>query len=104
MKIFSAEVKDGAVIADKGTVIGCPILGEGGDSAGYLVISGDDLVYLPKTSPDLKETLTLFSTTLSTIASGVLAENGGGAITSGSFASDLAKLKKSVDELKGKLK
>ncbi len=57
MRIFSANVVSGAVVVSGGAVPNCPILGEGGDSSGYLVIDGTELVYLPKTTPDVKSFL-----------------------------------------------
>lgn len=104
MKIFEARRKEGVITADGGAVIDCPVLGEGGDSEGVIVMAEDELVYIPKRSPDLSQTLQLLSTTLSTIASGVYQANMGGDITSQTFAQELANIKKQVDELKGKLK
>lgn len=104
MKIFDASVQDGVIKADNGVVVDCPILGEGGNSSGYIVMAEDKLVYLPKTSPDLKTTLEYISNALNTIATGIFASNAGGAITTGSFASDLQAIKGQIDELKGALK
>lgn len=104
MKIFDAKVAEGKVIVADLEVPNCPILGEGGDSLGFLVMAEEKLVYLPKTSPDLSRTLQLLSTSLSTIATGIFQQNGGGNITSPTFASDLADLKNQVDELRGALR
>lgn len=104
MKIFEAKRTAGVITADGGAVIDCPVLGEGGDSEGVIVMAEDELVYIPKRSPDLFTTLQLLSTTLSTIASGVYQANMGGDITSPTFAQELADIKKQVDELRGKLK
>ena len=104
MRIFEASCNNGVVTADGGIITSCPILGEGGNSNGYLIIVEGDLVYIPKTSPDLSTTLQLLSTILSTIASGVLKANAGGDITSPTFSADLAEIKKQVDELKGALR
>ena len=57
MKIFDAKVAEGKVIVADLEVPNCPILGEGGDSSGFLVMAEEKLVYLPKTSPDLYKTL-----------------------------------------------
>jgi hypothetical protein len=59
MKVFEASVLDGVVRANGGAVPECPILGEGGNSSGYLVISESKLVYLPKTTPDVKSLIIL---------------------------------------------
>jgi len=58
MRVFSATCVAGVVTADGGVVPNCPILGEGGSSSGYLVIAESVLVYLPKTTPDVKSFLT----------------------------------------------
>lgn len=104
MKIFEAKRTAGVITADGGAVIDCPVLGEGGDSEGFIIMAEGELVYIPKRSPDLSTTLQLLSTTLSTIASGVFQANMGGDITSPTFAQELADIKKQVDELRGKLK
>lgn len=104
MKIFNAKRTGGVITADKGVVVDCPVLGEGGDSEGVIIMAEGKLVYIPKRSPDLLKTLQLLSTTLSTMASGIFQANGGGNITSQTFAQELADIKKQVDELRGKLK
>lgn len=104
MKIFEAKRTAGVITADGGAVIDCPVLGEGGDSEGVIVMAENELVYIPKRSPDLYTTLQLLSTALFTIASGIYQANMGGDITSPTFAQELADIKKQVDELRGKLK
>ncbi len=104
MKIFEAKRTAGVITADGGAVIDCPVLGEGGDSEGFIVMAEDELVYIPKRSPDLSTTLQFLSTTLSTIATGIFQKNLGGDITTQTFATELADIKKQVDELRGKLK
>lgn len=104
MKIFEAKRTGGVITADSGVVVDCPILGEGGDSEGFIIMAEGELVYIPKRSPDLSTTLQFLSTTLSTIASGVFQANMGGDITKPTFAQELADIKTQVDELRGKLK
>lgn len=104
MKIFEARRTAGIITADGGAVIDCPVLGEGGDSEGFIIMAEGELVYIPKRSPDLFKTLQLLSTALFTIASGIMQANMGGDITTPTFAQELADLKKQVDELQGKLK
>lgn len=104
MKVINAQISGGVITTEGGIVIDCPILGEGGDSEGFIIMSEGELVYIPKRSPDLLKTLELLSTTLSTIASGIYQANLGGDITSPTFAQELADLKTQVEELKGKLK
>lgn len=104
MKIFNATVNEGKVLVNGQEVPNCPILGEGGQSSGFLVMAENELVYLPKTSPDLSQTLQLLSTSLSTIATGIYQANLGGDITNPTFASDLAAIQSQVDELRGALR
>ena len=104
MKIFKAVCAGGQVIAEGLPVQNCEIVGEGGPSDGWLVLGEGDAVYLPKTSPDLKETLSLLVSLIDKISSGVLPENAGGPITASSFAADLAQIKSQVETLKGALK
>lgn len=104
MKIFNASVSGGKVKANGGEVVGCPILGEGGDSQGYLIMAEGDLVYIPKTSPDLSKTLQYLSTALNTIATGIFQANMGGNITTETFAVEIANIKNQIEELRGKLR
>ncbi len=104
MKIFKANCLGGEVIADGMAVAGCEILGEGGASEGWLVLGEGDAVYLPKTTPDLKETLSLIVNLIDKISSGILPQNAGGQITASTFAADLATIKSQVETLKGALK
>lgn len=48
MKIFEARRTGGVITADGGAVIDCPVLGEGGDSEGVIVMAENELVYIPK--------------------------------------------------------
>lgn len=104
MKIFDASVKGGQVIADNGIIESCPILGEGGDSSGYLVIAEGSLVYLPKTSPDLKETLTILKELTIILKSEIFPANLGGAITADSYAANIELIGQKLDKLKAILK
>jgi len=55
MKIFDATCVAGVVTINGLPVSGCPILGEGvGASSGYVVMAEGKIVYLPKTTPDVK--------------------------------------------------
>lgn len=57
-KILPATCSTGVVTADGVPVPSAVILSEGiGASQGILVLDEDDAKYIPKTSPDLKETL-----------------------------------------------
>ena len=55
MKVFNANCAAGVVTIGGKPVLNCPILGEGvGASSGYVVMAENKLVYLPKTTPDVK--------------------------------------------------
>lgn len=57
-KILSATCVGGVVKVGTLIVPGVEIIGEGvGSSSGLLFIQGDQVTYIPKTSPDLEETL-----------------------------------------------
>ena len=58
MRIFEATVSAGIVRTSSGVVPLCPILGEGGNSSGWLIIAERKFFYLPKTTPDVKSFLT----------------------------------------------
>jgi len=57
MRIFEATVEAGIVRTSGGVVPLCPIMGEGGNSSGWLVIAERKFFYLPKTTPDVKSFL-----------------------------------------------
>lgn len=59
MRIFEATCAAKIVLVNGNPVVNCPILGEGGNSSGYLVISESDLFYIPKITPDVKSFLAL---------------------------------------------
>ena len=104
MRIFKATCKDKQVILDNTVVPDCPILGEGGDSSGWLIIADAEFVYLPKTTPDVSEFIGQTMDALQVIASGVLKSNAGGDITTANFSTDLLKVRSNLEKLKGQLK
>lgn len=59
MRIFNANCINNVVSVNNSIVVDCPILGEGGNSSGYLIMSESDLFYLPKTTPDVKSLISL---------------------------------------------
>jgi len=70
MKIFDANCAAGIVLVDGLPVVGCSILGEGvGASSGYLVMAENNLVYLPKTTPDVKTLIELIESLCDNISS-----------------------------------
>ena len=80
---------------------GAVILSAGqADSQGAAIISGGDVFYVAVPMGTLSQLIGLVGTLAQTVASGVLAGNAGGAITSPTFAADLAQLKAQLDQLK----
>lgn len=125
MKVFSARIEQGQMkITTPGfsitPTIGkeIPILGQGGDSTGIVVISETEAAYIPNTTPDLSNDIDIvvagFNSVISalnSISSGVLPSNGGGAITTGDFTSGISSGVSGINdaisqlnELKGRLK
>lgn len=104
MQIFKAKCKSKQVLLDNSVVPNCPILGEGGDSNGWLVIADAEFVYLPKTTPDIYELIGHIMNALQAIASGILKENGGGSITTANFSTNLLKVRSDLEKLRGRLK
>lgn len=58
-RVFEATRIDGIIKINNKIVQNCPVMGEGGNSSGYVVISEDTLFYLPKITPDVKSFITL---------------------------------------------
>lgn len=105
MRVFEASVAGGIVSANGGVVPQCPILGEGGDSSGYLVIAEDELVYLPKTTPDVKALIILLEGLCDKISAlTVTSASPGNPSSTPINAADFAAVKSSLTELKGVLK
>lgn len=113
MRVFSAKVINGEVIADGGKVVSCPILGQGGDSSGVLIISAGELAYIPNTTPDVSECIDGAVKGLQGAVDALNAVQGGAAdpITYGAFmgavSSGVASITSaisSLNELKGRLK
>ena len=105
MKVFDATCTAGVVTADGLVVTDCPILGEGGSSSGYLVISGTDLVYLPKTTPDVKALIVLIETLCNTIAALTVTSSAPGSPSGTPInASDFVAVKADLTTLKDALK
>ena len=105
MKIFEASA-EGQVVRVGGRVVpDCPILGEGlGSSSGYLVMAEEKLVYLPKTTPDLKALLEILKVTLGIIATEIFPENLGGKITADSFGQNIVAQQTQIEQLMKVLK
>lgn len=70
-------------------------------SAGCAFFSGPDVFYVAVPVGTLTQLIGLVSNLTDTLTSGILASNGGGPITSGTFATELAQIKTALNELKG---
>lgn len=104
INVFNATY-DGKAVYIEGKPVKVAINGEGlGASSGYLVISEEEAVYLPKTTPDVKEFIEIMSASLSIIQSGIFNSNLGGDIKQPTFDSDIIKQKQKLETLKGRLK
>lgn len=99
----NARIEKGRTFIDTYEIQPDGILGAGGDSSGYALLTGDKLLYLPERSPDLKETLNLLAEALEIISTGILQANLGGDITTPDFQVQIAEIKTKVDELKERL-
>lgn len=105
MKVFEASAEGQVVRVDGKVVLNCPILGEGlGSSSGYLVMAEDKLVYLPKTTPDMKTLLEILKLTLGIVSSGIFPQNLGGKITTDTFAAEITQQQIKIEELMKVLK
>lgn len=104
INVFSATY-DGKVLYVDGKTVDVAINGEGlGASSGYLVISEEEAVYLPKTTPDVKELIEIMSASLSIIQAGIFNSNLGGDIKQPTFDRDIIEQKQKLEELKGRLR
>ena len=104
IKVFEA-IYNGETVLVEGKPVNVPILGEGlGSSSGYLVISEGEAVYLPKTTPDVKEFIEIVSASLSIIQAGIFNSNLGGDIKQPTFDNDIISQKQKLEDLKGRLK
>tara|TARA_R110000851_G_scaffold184676_2_gene334033 strand:- start:587 stop:904 length:318 start_codon:yes stop_codon:yes gene_type:complete len=105
MRVFDATCADGVVTADNLVVTNCPILGEGGTSSGYLVISEVDLVYLPKTTPDVKSFIAIVETLCDKIGALTVTSSIAGSPSSPPInAADFVSVKTDLTTLKDALK
>lgn len=101
-KVFKATCVDGTVQIDGVELPGAVILSAGqADSQGAAIISGKDAFYVAVPIDTLGVLIELVAQLAQTVSSGVLPSNGGGAITSGTFSTDLMNLKNKLDVLKG---
>lgn len=103
-KIFNATAKDGKVSVNGQEVPDTVILSQGkAASGGIMILNGTDKVYIAIPVESLKQILDLVINLANSAASGILAENGGGTITTPAFAADMADIAQSAAELKDNL-
>lgn len=103
-KIFKAQAKGGKVFVNGQEVPQTEILSQGqAESKGVMILNAKDKVYIAIPIDSLKEILALIKNLAETAASGVLASNGGGNITTPDYAANMQKLAQSAEALKDNL-
>lgn len=96
MRVLNATVEGGAVKYNGVIVPNCPILGEGlGDSSGFIVIAKKDIVYLPKTTPDISALISKLEGLCSAISAIT--------VTTGGIVSSPPLNSGAIDAIKGEL-
>ena len=102
--VFKATCANGVVKIDGVELPDAVILSAGqADSQGAAIISGGEAFYVAVPIGTLTQLINLVAQLAQTVSTGVLSSNGGGAITSGTFAADLMNLKSQLDQLKGNM-
>lgn len=96
-EVLNAQCLAGAVTVDKLPVTNVEVIGEGGASTGVVIFDKENAVYIPNTSPDMKElagyvsdTLMKITSLLTTLTTGILPANAGGEIVSETFYASIA--------------
>lgn len=103
-KVFKATCAGGVVKIDGVELPGAVILSAGqADSQGAAIISGGNAFYVAVPIGTLSQLIALVAQLAQTVSTGVLPSNGGGSITSGTFAADLLQLKTQLDQLKERM-
>lgn len=103
-KVLSAACEGGKVTVNGAEVPGARVLSAGqAKSQGVAVFCGPDVVYVAVPVDTLKTLIGFVGDLAQAVASGVLASNAGGPITSGSFQADLAQVKQALNDLKGNI-
>lgn len=110
MRVFEAIFQDGKVYIHNGTVEvpNVKILSEGlGESAGIMILAGEECVYIAQTTGDLKNALTIIKEGFTKLASDVVQASGGTSDVGGAtpnFSTDMNKVASDLDTLIGGLK
>lgn len=103
-KVFTATAEGHKVFVNGQEVPQVNILSQGkAASSGIMILNGTDKVYIAIPVDNLKQILDLVINLANSAASGILAENGGGSITTPTFAADMADIALSAAELKDNL-
>lgn len=101
-KVISATCEGGRVFINGAEVPQAVILSAGqAKSTGCAVFSAENVFYVAVPVGTLTQLIGLVANLADTLTSGILASNGGGNITSGTFAAELARLKAELNNLKG---
>ena len=101
-RAINAVCENGKVSVNGAEVPGAVILSAGqARSQGFAIFSGPDVFYVAVPIKTLSSLIDLTAQLTQAVASGVLASNGGGPITSSSFSADLAQLQSALNELEG---
>ena len=101
-KAIRATCEGGKVFVSGAEVPQAVILSAGqAKSQGCAVFSGGNVFYVAIPVETLTQLIGLVSTLADTLSAGIMASNGGGPITSATFAAELAGLKTELNKLKG---
>ena len=100
-KVFNATCKSGTVTINGAELPGAGIYSAGkAQSQGLAILSGGNAFYIAVPIDTISQLIALVSQMAQTVSTGVMPSNGGGSITSGTFATDLLQLKTRLDQLK----
>lgn len=100
-KVFKASCKNKQVTINGTQVPGALIASAGvAESEGFLIFCGPDAVYVAVPVESMKQIITLTADLADKVASGVLASNAGGNITSPTFSAELTQIKNQFEKLK----
>lgn len=101
-QVFNAVCENGQVTVNGAPVPGAVVLSAGAaKSQGAAVFSGPSVFYIAVPMDTLDSLIDLVGQLADAVKNGVLASNGGGAITSPTFATGLEQVKQNLQTLKG---
>lgn len=100
-RVLNAACKSGKVTINGVELPGAVICSAGqAQSQGLAILCGAEAFYIAVPIDTLSKLIELVAQVTQTVSTGVLPSNGGGNITSGTFAADLMLLKTQLDQLK----